>query len=370
MNAICDTLTRSTFTLKTIDSIDQFAQLKSSWERINNSPLQSFTWNFNWWQHFQHLGELNIYVLMLGDEAIAIAPFYRDRWSGQTCLRLLGSGSTCTDYVDLIVPEPLRAKFVAAIAEQVIEDSIDMIELDGVCGDPSHVPLTIALEPRFWQYETEIDQAWPLALAEDWEAFVSGSKKSLRRKIRKAEKHLSSGECEIESTAEGLCKSAAFDTLVTLHQARFAGKGETGAFSDVNFESFLRATFLDLSENDQAEIIVGSVAGKPIAAQMYFAGPKGPMLYQAGFDMQASAYEPGHLLLTWATRRAIENGHHEFDFLRGDEPYKHYWGATPRSLKSVRLISRKPIPTSIHKGLQKLQKIKEFVRGNSDSQER
>lgn len=365
MNAICESFSLTAVQLKTITSIEEFAKLKPAWDLLDDSPLRSFTWNFHWWQQFQHLGELNIFLLELGDEVIAIAPFYRAQWAGQTYLRFLGSGSTCTDYVDLIVPESLRDRFVAAIAQQVVADSIDVVELDGVCGNASHAPLTAALESSFWRYETELDQTWPLELVRDWDSFVAGSKKSLRRKIRKAEKRLASGECKVESTSGGLSRVEAFAILVELHQSRFKGKGETGAFSNKHFELFLRATFLRLSQNGQAEIIVGYISGKPIAAQMYFAGPTGPRLYQAGFDMEASAYEPGHLLLTWATKRAIEEGHQEFDFLRGDEAYKRYWGAQPRNLKNIRLVARKPIPTSIHQGFLMLQRLKQLVRSFS-----
>ena len=59
--------------------------------------------------------------------------------------------------------------------------------------------------------------------------------------------------------------------------------------------------------------------------------------------------EPGHLLFTAMVRRAIDRGDSYFDFLRGNEPYKEYWGAEPHAQNKLRMVAKKIVPTAIAK---------------------
>jgi CelD/BcsL family acetyltransferase involved in cellulose biosynthesis len=362
MNAICNSISSTAFELKTISTIEEFEQLQSPWDSLTNQPLRSFTWSIAWWKNFQHLGTLNILVLQADQQIVAIAPFFVDRWAGQSRLRFIGSGKTCTDYADLIVPDLLRATFTESIAKWAIENGICMLELEGVTGDAQQDEFENQLNERFWLYEKELEPTWQLKLNSNWEDFISGSKKSLRRKIRKAEKRLASEQFDARVTSEDLPIDEAFDVLVELHQNRFEDKGEKGAFSDDHFKAFLFEAFTQLSQRNEAEIVVGYADGQAIAAQLYLMGPNGPLLYQAGVRVEAFNHEPGHLLFTYAARKATENGHQIFDFLRGNEPYKPYWGAEPVSLKTVRFVSKKAAPTAVNFGFRALRHLKSKLR--------
>ena len=60
--------------------------------------------------------------------------------------------------------------------------------------------------------------------------------------------------------------------------------------------------------------------------------------YQGGVDPERLADEPGRLSTILCLRAAIEEGHRRVDFLRGDEPYKAHWRATPRATYDWRVI--------------------------------
>ena len=55
-------------------------------------------------------------------------------------------------------------------------------------------------------------------------------------------------------------------------------------------------------------------------------------MYQSGLDPAASHLEAGHAVCYAAIRDCFETGHRQFDFLRGDEPYKAFWGAVPQPM--------------------------------------
>ena len=132
-----------------------------------------------------------------------------------------------------------------------------------------------------------------------------------------------------------------------LHTLRFESKGEPGVFADSQFESFLRSAVLDFDRDGKCEIIVASQNGQAIAAQLYFDSAEGFQQYQSGYDPEAMKLEPGHLLFTAMVQKAISRGDSCFDFLRGNEPYKEYWGARPHVQNKLRMVAKKVVPTIV-----------------------
>ncbi|QEG21194.1 GNAT family N-acetyltransferase [Mariniblastus fucicola] len=343
--------------LRTVRSVEEFASLQTRWEQLTCEPLHSFGWHFAWWNNFQHLGQLNLFVLEADDQVVGIAPFFQDRWNGQKRLRFLGSGKTCTDYADLIVADPWREQFTIEIAKAVAS-SAAMLEMEGVDGSRPQDAFDKPLGNQFWRYDTELDPTWQLSLPSDWAGFIASSKKSLKRKIKKAVKRLDSTEFEVRSSFADLPFEDAWEHIVALHQSRFESKGEPGAFADDNFRNFLHDAAVALGEKRQAEIIVAFHEEQPIGAHLVLHSPGITQLYLAGILAEKSKLEPGHLLITFAVRRAIEQGCEVFDFLRGDQPYKPYWGAVPNQLNSIRFVSRSTLPTLLNQGFRFLREVK------------
>ena len=343
--------------LRSLNSIEEFKAIEADWDNLTRDPLRSFAWHFAWWKNFQHLGQLCIFVFEANGKVVGIAPFYLDRWNGQKRLRFLGSGKTCTDYAGLIVADGWRPRFSKEIAHS-ISGSATMIEMEGLDGTAPQDFLDEPLNNQFWRYETELEPTWMLALPQDWESFISGSKKSLKRKIKKAVKRLESDKFEIRSTHEDLCFEEAWQHIVRLHQSRLVSKGKDGAFSDEHFKQFLHDAVKTLAENKQAEIIVAWHDGEAIGAHLLLHHEDRTNLYLAGILAEKSKLEPGHLLITFGVRRAIEQGRTVFDFLRGDQPYKKYWGAVANQLQSVRFVSRSTVPTVVNQSFRFLRQVK------------
>ena len=146
--------------------------------------------------------------------------------------------------------------------------------------------------------------------------------------------------------------------MVRLHQSRLQSKGKLGAFKDEQFENFLHDATAQLGQQGRAEIIVAFHEDQPIGAHLVLHNEGTTKLYLAGILAEKSKLEPGHLLITFAVRRAIEQGCEIFDFLRGDQPYKPYWGAVPNQLSSIRFVSRSTVPSVVNQGFRLLRKFK------------
>ena len=345
--------------LHVITTTAEFETLATEWEGLNDEPLRSFDWHFAWWNHFGDDKELRIYCLRIDGKTIGIAPFFVDHWLGQSRIRFIGSGDTCTDYAQILCEEKYLARFIAAIDADLAEElEISMIELEGVTDNDSAPICNEFLATRYWKYSRDLEPTWVLDLPDSWDEFYQGSKKHLKRKIKKANSRLNSPEIKVESTDDGLDFETAFEILVELHQDRFESKGELGVFADQRFYDFLITAARKLYAKGKVEIVIASENGEPFIAQIYLKSQDGPQLYQAGIRSSKMHLEPGHLLLTYGIRRAIENGAAHFDFLRGDQPYKPYWGAKPRELYKTRLVSKKIFPSAVNRSYQFLRIVK------------
>lgn len=347
------------YRLRIINSLQEFAGLKSAWSALTTEPLRSFEWHYAWWTAMGGDSQLQLYCLEQDGQTVGIAPFYRDHWFGQSRLRFIGSGQTCTDYAQLICAPGILGDFVDAIANAITATgSLQMLELEGVCGRDPVWDFQRALSPSFWSYQSELEPTWVLDLPTSWAEFIKASRSSLRRKIRKAQDRISASNCSVQSTLDGLPFEEAFQSLVDLHQLRFVSKGEKGVFCNAKFTTFLRTATEVLCRDGRAEIIVISVDGRALVAGLYLLGSRGPQFYQSGLDIGRLDLEPGHLMFSFVVKRAVENGYTEFDFLRGNEPYKAFWGAEVRALSNVRLVARQAMPSAINRTFLALRNMK------------
>lgn len=331
-----------------IQSLEEFRKVQEIWDRFDVDPLNSFSWNLSWWNAFQAEGELHIIKFERAGVIVGFAPFYIDRWFGLTRLRFLATGDTCTDYVDVICAPEYYELCTYSLAEYVRSKNFDVVELDCTRNDRLALLLKQHLDGGYSFDHRAVEPTWRLALPDTWEEFKSQAKKSLRRKINKAVRKLESNEFSITSSTE-LPIEDAFETFRDLHTRRFESMGKPGVFADPKFETFLRTAVSDFDRDGKCEIVFASHKGKAIASQLYLDSSNGFQLYQSGYDPDSMKLEPGHLLFTSMVRKAIERGDSYFDFLRGNEPYKEYWGAEPHAQNKLRMVAKKVLPTVVAK---------------------
>ncbi len=102
--------------------------------------------------------------------------------------------------------------------------------------------------------------------------------------------------------------------------------------------------------------------GRPLAAEYQLIGDEMTFAYQSGIDTQRLDDKPGHLANMASLRRAIEQGQHAYDFLRGDEPYKAHWRAEPRPMISVRVVPARAAARLRHNAWRAKQSLKQWIK--------
>jgi CelD/BcsL family acetyltransferase involved in cellulose biosynthesis len=160
-------------------------------------------------------------------------------------------------------------------------------------------------------------------------------RQNLRYYLRALQKE---GTVEFATARSGLDIEKAFDELLILHRARFGAQGVTSAFVNPRVASFHRAVLGSMSAAGRVRIHLLKLRGESIAALYALsAGPK-MFFYQSGMHPEYGRFRIGSALIRYAIEDAILSGYREFDFLRGDEPYKFLWTNNRRQMHCVSIF--------------------------------
>ncbi|TWT75916.1 hypothetical protein Pla123a_27000 [Posidoniimonas polymericola] len=321
--------------LRLLTSIDELEPLAGDWERLAGGvPMRGPDWLIGWARHY----EADPFVLSVwrGDQLIGLAPWRTDASvrSGRV-LCWLGDGEVCTDHLTLICAESDAAEVVAQIADWLVDESQewDLLSLDHCDQTDTTLGLLFdALAHRQCETTAQPDDAcWTIELPPDWEAYLALQSKSHRKQLRRAERRvLNSDACvwRLVETPDELHQ--AWPILVDLHQRRRNSLGEPGCFASPPFAAFQRELAERLLAKDQLRVSWLELDGRPAAAELHFACPNHIYAYQGGVDPDRLDDEPGRLSTIATLHHAMQQSRTSFDFLRGDEPYKAHWRASPQ----------------------------------------
>ncbi|MEE9299311.1 MAG: GNAT family N-acetyltransferase [Acidimicrobiia bacterium] len=321
-------------------SRDDLMSLGAEWDDLLAAsgtvrPFLTWAWVRAWLATVGSAVDLEIVTARDPDDGtlLGVAPFFveTNRKLGVAIrrLRLVGNGPAAPDHLDLLVrtDAPHAAE---ALWNAVIEDRRwDLLDFDGVASGGNLARLVLR---RRGDSTEPIDCPY-LPLEGGWEAvrgrFGRNHRQNLGRYTRKldAESALPVSEWMVATPAD---LEATFDRLVTMHQAVRSTKGQPGVFADPSVVEFLRMAAHGFLETGRLRMWRLDVGDDPIAVVWCIRAGDSVVFYTTGFDRRWARFGPGRRIMARAIRGAIDEGATEFDFLRGDEPYKRSWGTQIR----------------------------------------
>ncbi len=371
-----------------LKSLEELAPYAEDWDRLSDGvPFRCWTWLSNWWRCYgltndpRHKSQLA--VLAVFDEAntlIGVAPWYCDYSIAHgRVLRMLGSGEVCSDYLSLLCHRGMEDTVACAVADFLLQAPVhktggylqwDLISLAGVdFEDQAIKQLTDCLAGRGCTVHRQSKaNCWRLDLPATWEEYLNTLSRSYRRQIRRLEHdYFESGRAVLRVIERLDDLPRAMDLLVDMHQRRRSSLGEPGCFASERFTAFFHGALPQLMKQGQLQFYLLELDGRPVAAEYDLTGGGALYGYQAGVEPETLEFQPGKLLNLAIIRRAIEQGYRIFDFLRGDEPYKAHFRATPRPSMEIRFVPPHPAARLRHNiwlaGCQMKQWIKKGVKG-------
>lgn len=351
------------FRTELITSVEQFAACRRAWNELAGTRLfHRWEWMYHWWQAFGSDSKLVIVTIVDGNGRwIGIAPWFKTVSTRQgSIVRQLASGTACSDYASLAIRPGYEAIAGAIIAEIIdgtahsdVFGDVDLFELEGHLGDdPGIAFLLEALDDgRARVTQEEFAGTWQSQLPDSWEDFEGRLHRSFRRKTRKASRRLGQPEFTARALWDPASIADAWPTFSDLHQRRRQSLGDPGCFADPRFESFLANATVSLAESARAQINLLEYMDRPLAANLEFVAGDSVYMYQTGFDPGYIELEPGHITFTWAIQASIERGFQNFDFLRGDEPYKSRWKSSRIPLYRTQIVPNR-LPARLRQGVR------------------
>jgi CelD/BcsL family acetyltransferase involved in cellulose biosynthesis len=287
------------------------------------TPFQTWEWLSAWRAHTGKRARLIPLVFEEAGEVVGVAPLTVTGGPLKT-LSLMGRGGS--DYLDFLAA-PGRERAVAAsfgewlTANQKRWDWLALPEVrpESVVGQIPGVEV--------WEAET----CPYLPLEATWEAQTKVFGKKLRGNLSYYERALGKAHTLTLRVATAETLEADMAAFFALHQKRWRGRYMPGAFASERARAFHLAAARGLLAAGALRLHLLDLDGVTQAALYCFHKSPRTCYYLGGFEPSLAKFSLGTVLTGRAIRHAIEtDGAQEFDFLRGDEPYKYKWGALDR----------------------------------------
>lgn len=338
-------------TIERIETREEFRALREEWNellRVSSADCIFLTWEWlhAWWRHLAEDRRLFIITVRRAGRLIAIAPLslrpcrFR-RLLPFRSLEFLGSGQVGSDYLSLIVRQGFEEHALPQLAA-FLNRRKRVLQLSQVDRSlPLMVNFALELRHLGWQPVRRPVDFCPYTQLRglDWESYVAGLGRShrsnFRRKLRTLEKRF---DLRFELVRSERERQTALDTLVNLHLQRWNERGGSDALHTASLVEFHRDFTREALRRNWLRLFVMYLDDKPVAALYCFNYRDRFHLYQAGFDTRYSRYSVGLAAIGLSIRHALEEGCHEYDFLRGTERYKYLWANGERELVRLDLF--------------------------------
>lgn len=329
---------------RVLDSYQALAALRVPWQALCDqcpwaTPFQRPDWLLPW---ARHLGAAEPWPVAVwdGGRLVGLAPLFRYERRGphgnERVLAFLGAG--ISDYLDvLIAPGRERAVLAAMLAALGARRACwDVCELDEV--RPSS-PLIRAL-PAGWSMQRSPQSVCPVlplpARVDALARYVPP--RHLARFHQYRRRAARAGTLRLERVTPHTCERL-LDALFRLHEMRWRARGEPGVLapSSASLRAFHGEAAAAFAARD-ALALYGLHLGERLVACLYGFEDHGTLcFYLSGFDPDMAGLSPGVLVIGLVIEEAVRRGLRRFDFLRGGEDYKYWWGASNQHTVRMRL---------------------------------
>jgi CelD/BcsL family acetyltransferase involved in cellulose biosynthesis len=340
--------------VRCVENLAELERYRCVWDALaDGCVFRTWTWLTTWWRHYGEGSRsrgLRVVLVFRGESAgleslVGVLPCYVDSsWSQGSVWRLLGDGDVCSDHAGLLAEASVAGE-VAELLAAHLADRTDWDLLDLLAVDASDVT-TCGLLDALTRHDCtasrlHADRCWAIDLPPTWDEFLAMQSKSHRKQLRQLGSRLLQSPRAYWRLIESVDQFAsAWPVLIDLHQRRRRSLGEPGCFASPTWAAFHGDVAQQLLAEDRLRLSLLELDGRPIAAEYHLAGGRTTYAYQGGVDPDRLNDEPGQLSTICCIKRAIAEGHTQFDLLRGDEAYKAHWRATPR--QAVRLFAVPP----------------------------
>ena len=357
-----------------INALNEFLELRDIWTKVlaksrdNNIFL---TWEYlsTFWKHFGKNAKLRILCVKDRNEVIAIAPLRQSRfnfvsWLGYDVIEPLGYRGLMPeggDYTGLLLGEKEKEclnLFLKYLEKHNDWDFIYMYDVPETSAIPDLLRRTTNSNLKFEIIKGTVCPYMPLPDSIDvlFKGFTKKFRNNLRRCMRNLERDY--GKVQLKKYDELWSVEQAMKILFKLNQKRWKSKGMPGTFKTQEICNFYIDVAKVFAKNNWLALYFLTVNDEPAAGLYCFEYNHKMFAAIIGFDPNYSKYSVGNLLFLKVIQRCIEKKLTEFDFMKGDEPYKFGWTKKYRRNLNIRFINKRLTSRLYNWGIKTLKKAK------------
>lgn len=321
----------------TWEELDHF---RDSWNHLlSENPLSSIfqtpEWLAAWWQAFGKGKKLLSLIFSDSDgKTLGIAPLYIEDqfFSGLSLksLRFVGAGSGDSDALDFIAAPGYERHCAEAFFTWLMTGakwdicSLETLPQNSLVGKY----LQDMTQESGWHVETSLTPNFVIDLPTTWNEYLGTLESSFRPLLTRYPKRLQTRfKVEIIRSTRVEDLPEQLQTLFTLHQMRWTGRGEPGAFSSDERRDFYLRMSKSFLQHGWLEFWLLSLDGETVGTQFCFRYNNTVSLLQEGFHPKYTAEKIGYALRAHVLEEAIKTGAQHYDFLGGADSYKANFGS-------------------------------------------
>lgn len=321
---------------------DALGEIAGAWDALAAddplaTPFQSADWAAAWLAHWDLRGEAWIVAVREGDALRGIVPVTIARRGGVRVLGMLGKEPG--DYWDVVATDADRPAVAAAAGAELLRRGgawdIALLNclppgspaLDGLAG----AGLRIRHRPPV--------RSPHVPLPATFDEYLAALPRKHRSNLRKHLARLDGGDVACRCVTEPHEIREAIDRWRDLRSRQWQAQGK-----EINplhereyFAAFMADVALRLIPQGRATLWEFGHDGAVAGVYLNFHDERAFYWYLGGFDPALSSLGLGKIAVGLGIRESIAAGRASFDFTRGSEPYKYWYGAVDRELSSALL---------------------------------
>ena len=324
-----------------VKNASDFALLREEWNgfvrTVTKSPFSSHEWLSTYWAHYG--GGNDLFVLLARTdtgELVGVCPLQiRKRSVAGVSLLSRASliGTPLTDIQDMLVIPGLEIQALGKFVEAIEDMGIDYLDLDEI---PEHSPTrgwAVSVRGRMDVEEYVTSRLPFVELPGSWAEFLASRGTSTQRNLKYYGNRLSKKfNLAFLSLTDPDHIDQELPAFFQLYEKRFAQYPVLTAPSYRKFRSEVVRLF---TKNGWLILFMLKLNGQPVAAELCLRSDDTLYAYNSCYDADWSREGTTLILQGNILEYAIRNRFCEYDFLRGEEPYKAHWATGTRQHHSL-----------------------------------
>jgi CelD/BcsL family acetyltransferase involved in cellulose biosynthesis len=318
--------------------LPEWAELFAADDRA--TPFQSPGWARVWWRHWADGSKP--WVLAIRDQGrlVGLVPLRDQRVLGLRLLRAVGEPG---DYWDVLARPESRVDVVTMVGRELVarQGDWDALLLSRL---PHGSATAYAVEESGLRAVHRSATPCPgLGLPDSFDAYLAGLPSSRRTNLRRRLRNLDGGELELRTAAvEDLPSAISRWQALRSRQWAAMGKRLIREHKKPRFRDFLVDVTTELAPAGLAVVWEFSCNGELVGSFINFCDERTFYQYLGAFAPEHGRLAIGKVATAHAIRSSIAAGRTYYDFARGREDYKYWYGAVDRLSPSVLLTGSRP----------------------------